>query len=102
MQNNNYEKAIYYYEQAIKLNKDDTNLDIVLHSNLSEAFIKYGYFSKTIENADYCLDKINIITKENNDNKKRDNFLYQQKLKNLFRKIKALVTLRKFKEAYDI
>ena len=102
MQNNNYEKAIFYYEQAIKLNKDDINLDIVLHSNLSEAFIKYGYFSKTIENADYCLDKIDNITKENNDSKKRDNFLYQQKLKNLFRKIKALVTLRKFKEAYDI
>ena len=99
MQNTNYEKAIYYYEQAIKLNKDDENLDIVLHSNLSEAYLKYGYFSRTIHNADYCLDKINILTK---DNKKRDNFLYQQKLKNLFRKIKALVTLRKFKEAYDI
>ena len=100
MQNNTYEKAIFYYEQAIKLNKDNINLDIVLHSNLSEAYIKYGYYSRAIQNADYCLDKINNISKDNN--KKRDNFLYQQKLKNLFRKIKALVTLGKFKEAYDI
>ena len=105
MQNNNYEKALYYYEKAIKINKDDTNLDIVLHSNLSEAYLKYGYFSRTIKNADYCLDKINTLTKDNDNNnntKKKDNFLYQQKIKNLFRKIKALVTLRKFKEAYDI
>ena len=100
IQNNIYEKAIFYYEQGIKLNKDDINLDIVLHSNLSEAYLKYGYFSKTIQNADYCLDKINILNKDKS--KKRDNFLYQQKLKNLFRKIKALITLRKFKEAYEI
>ena len=100
MQNNIYEKAIFYYEQAIQINKENINLDIILHSNLSEAYIKYGYFTRAIQNADYCLDKINNIRKDSN--KKRDNFLYQQKLKNLFRKIKALVTLRKFKEAYDI
>ena len=98
MQNTNYEKAIYYSDQAIKLNKDDDNLDIVLHSNLSEAYIKYGYFSRAIQNADYCLDKINILAK---DNKKRDNFLYEQKLKNLFLKKKSLITRRKVQHAYE-
>ena len=32
----------------------------------------------------------------------KDDFLTQQKIKNLFRKIKGLVELRKFKEAYEI
>ena len=102
IENNFYEKAIFYYNQAIILNKSDENLDIILHSNLSEAYIKYGYFTKTIENADYCLNIINNIIKEQNKEIKKNNFLYQQKLKNLFRKVKALVTLRKFKEAYNI
>ena len=92
-----YEKAIFYYSKGINMNKDNDNMDIILHSNLSEAYIKYEYFSKSIKNADYCLDKINKIMQTN-----KDNFLVQQKIKNLFRKIKGLVALRKFKEAYQI
>ena len=111
IKNHFYEKAIYYYTEGIILNNNikkdynnnniDIDMDIILHSNLSEAFIKYGYFTKCIQNADYCLDKINILIK---DNKFKDklNFLLQQKIKALYRKIKGFFSLRKFKEAYDI
>lgn len=78
-----YEKAIFYYEKVIKEsnNKIDDNLDIVIHSNLSEAYIKYGYFSKSIQNADYCLKKIDELTKDKNMSS--SDFLFQQKLKAL-------------------
>ena len=101
MKNNYYEKALFYYTEAINLNKNDDKLDIILHSNLSEAYIKYGYYTKCIENANYCFETINTLMK-NDENKVKDNFLLQQKTKNLFRKIKALVALRKFKEANEI
>ena len=97
-----YEKAIFYYEKAVKDNscKIDDNLDIIIHSNLSEAYNKYGYFSKGIQNADYCLNKINELIKDKAQNS--SDFLFQQKLKALYRKIKGLVSLRKFKESYEI
>ena len=94
-----YEKAIFYYKEGINLNKNDDNLDIILHSNLSEAYLKYKYFTKAIKNSDYCLDKINNLLKVESENNK---FLIQQKTKALYRKIKGLVSLRKFKESYDI
>ena len=94
-----YEKAIYYYNEGIKLNKNDDNLDIILHSNLSEAYFKYQYFTKAIQNSDYCLNKLNNLLKTDNNNNK---FLIQQKTKALYRKIKGLFSLRKFKEAYEL
>ena len=98
--NNFYEQAIFFYKEAIKINNNDDNMEIVLHSNLAEAFLKYGYFTKCINNSDYCLEKIFKSMKE--DKKEKDNFLRQQKIKNLFRKIKCLVSLRKFTKAYEI
>ena len=100
MKNKFYEKAIFYYNKGISLNKDDDNMDIILHSNLAEAYIKFGYYSRCIQNSDYCLQKINKLMKQ--DNEVKDDFLKQQKQKNLFRKIKGLVALRNFKEAYEI
>ena len=99
-----YEKALFYYTTGISLNqnKNNDNMDIILHSNLSEAYYQYGYFSKCIENADYCLNKVTKLKEKKRDDNKNDTFLIQQKIKNLFRKIKALVSLRKFKEAYEI
>lgn len=100
-----FEKAIYYYNLGIECNNknknnnnDYDNLDIILHSNLSEAYFKYEYYSKSIQNADYCLNKINALVKI----KDSDTFLSQQVIKNLFRKIKSLIALIKFKEAYEI
>ena len=57
MKNGFYEKAIYYYNEAINQNNNNKNdiIDIILDSNLSEAYIKYGYFTKAIQKADYCL-----------------------------------------------
>ena len=97
-----FEKAIFYYTQGIKLNKNENNpkLEIILYSNLSEAYIKYGYFTKTLEYANYSLNKINLLMKDKE--KEKDIFFRQLKIRILFRKLKALVTLRKFKEAYDI
>jgi len=96
-----YEKAIFYYTQGIKLNKNDDKLEIILYSNLSEAYIKYGYFTKTIEFANYSLNKINILMDKDKE-KEKDIFYHQLKIRILFRKLKALIALRKFKEAYDI
>ena len=60
MRNNMYEKAIYYYTLAIKINKNnnDDNLDLILHSNLAEAYNRYGYYSKVIQCTDYSLNKV--------------------------------------------
>ena len=65
MKNKLYEKAIFYYEKAININNDknDDMFDIIIHSNLSEAYRKFGYFTKCIKNADYCLNKINELLK---------------------------------------
>ena len=97
-----YEKAIFYYEKVVKESnyKIDDNLDIIIHSNLSEAYYKFGYFSKCIQNADYCLDKINELIKDKIQTS--SDFLFQQKLKALYRKIRGLISLRKFKESYEI
>ena len=97
-----YEKAIFYYEKVVKESnyKIDDNLDIIIHSNLSEAYCKFGYFSKCIQNADYCLDKINELIKDKIQTS--SDFLFQQKLKALYRKIRGLISLRKFKESYEI
>ena len=102
MKNGFYEKSIYYYNEAINKNniKKNNITDIILHSNLTEAYIKYGYFTRAIQNADYCLNKINELLK--NKNKEKENILSQQRLKALYRKIKALISLRKFKESYNI
>ena len=98
LNNKFYDKAIFYYNSAINLNGVEENMDIILHSNLAEAYLKFGYYSRCIQNSDYCLQKINKLMK--NDNKV--DFFVQQKIKNLFRKIKGLVALRNFKEAYEI
>ena len=98
IKNHFFEKAIFYYANAIKLNKKDDKLEVILYSNLSEAYIKYGYFTKSIKNADYALDKMKNLMKD----KEKDTYLHQLKIRVLFRKIKALVALRKFKEAYDV
>lgn len=98
IKNHFFEKAIFYYTKGIKLNKNDDKLEAILYSNLSEAYIKYGYFTKSIQNADYSLDKMKNIMKD----KEKDTYLHQLKIRVLFRKIKSLVSLRKFKEAYDI
>ena len=98
LNNKFYEKAIFYYNKAINLNGDEDNMDIILHSNLAEAYMKFGYYSRCIQNSDYCLTKIIKLMKKDN----KDEFLTQQKIKNLFRKIKGLVALRNFKEAYEI
>ena len=103
LKNNFSEKAIFYYKEAIKLNNQNNDMDIILHSNLSEAFYKYGYFTKCIQNADYCLNKINKLLKnKKNNSKENETFLSQQYLKALYRKIKGLISLRKFKEAYEL
>ena len=102
MKNSFYEKAIYYYNEAIGQNNKNKNdiMDIILHSNLSEAYIKYGYYMKAIQNADYCLNKIDELLR--NINNEKDNFLLKQRQKALYRKIKGLISLRKFKESYEM
>ena len=100
MKNKLYEKAIFYYEKAINEcgNKNDDIFDIIIHSNLSEAYRKFGYFTKCLKYADYCLNKINELQKIEQIS---SNNLSQHQLKALYRKIKGLIGLRRFKESYE-
>ena len=89
MRNNMYEKAIYYYTTAIKINKqnNDDNLDLILHSNLSEAYNRYGYYSKVVYYTDYSLNKINKLIKDKS--KEKNYILYKQKIKTKYKKKKT-------------
>lgn len=103
IKNHFFEKAIFYYKKALNSNqlKNNEEIEITLYSNLSEAYLKYGYNTKAIEYADICLCKINNATSNKSMNNK-DKFFSLQKIKNIFRKIKALVNLRDFRKASEI
>ena len=103
IKNHFFEKSIFYYKKALNLNqlKNDKEMEIILFSNLSEAYLKYGYNTKCVEYADICLEKIDKAI-SSNSMKDKDKFISLQKIKNIFRKLKALVNLRNFKKAFEI
>ena len=107
MQKKIYEKAIYYYLEAIKLIKGDEKeikeneeINIIIHSNLIEAYLKYGYYI----NALLYANKGFKLLKEYNDNikkgKKTNEKIESQKQKILFRKLRALKGLRLYYKIY--
>jgi len=90
-----YDKAIYFYNKAIKI-KDDEKKMVKIYSLLCECYIRYKYFTKGLEYIDKCIKLIDILIQKNNDDIDKS-FI----ITSLFRKIKCLVGLRNFKLAYE-
>ena len=91
-----YDKAIYFYEKAIKI-KDIEIKMIKIYSLLCECYIRYKYFTKGLEYIDKCINLIDLLIQEDNDDDIDISFI----MTSLFRKIKCLVGLRNFKLAYE-
>ena len=92
-----YEKAIYYYEKTLEINKDNNLLIIAkIYSNLSENYIKYRYYTKGLFYINKSIDIIDDCIKQNKE-KFDNNFLIKLHL----RKIRCFIGLRLFKEAHD-
>ena len=107
MQKKIYEKAIYYYIESLKLinenefeNKEEIN--IIVNSNLIEAYLKYGYYTKALLYSNKGFE----LLKKYNDNLKKGNKINEkiefQKQKILYRKIRALKGLRQFYKIYEL
>ena len=97
-----YEKSIYYYEKCLKLveNKNEAENKILtskIYSDLSESYIKYGYYTKALEFINKCLSNVKkIITNDKNSFKKTFIII------SLIKQIKCFVNLRKYKEANEL
>ena len=104
IEKNRYDKSIYYYEKAIKINekkKDNGgNASILLKLlyKISFSYLNYEYFSKVLFYCDYGM-KI-IKNNFNNNNSLNDNII-ELKSKMFCIKIKGLIGLRKFKEGFE-
>jgi hypothetical protein len=95
---------------------DDKNRECTNRPENLFSYVPYGNIGfieiSAKENKNKSIDtmfrsaimRIKELRKNSNEdkNKEKDKFLYQLKMRILFRKIKALLALRKFKEAYDI
>ena len=92
-----YDKAIYFYEKAIQINKIGLNM-VKTYSLLCECYIKYQYYTKGLENIDKCFNLIDNLAQENKNNILDETFI----LTSLFRKIRCLLGLRNFKNAYKL
>ena len=107
MQKMVYEKAIYYYSESISMiKKDNSKLNeeiyIIILSNLTEAYLKYGYNRKALLIANEGLKSLKeynekIKNKEGIINSK----IELQKQKIIFRKIRALKGIRQFYKIYE-
>ena len=100
MKSNNYDKAIFYYEKAIKISeKNNINNNIYLFLeilyNLFFAYLNYGYFSKVLYYCDYAL---RIIKNNINNNDKN---IKDIKSKIFYIKIKGYIALRKYKKGFE-
>jgi hypothetical protein len=102
MEKYNYDKAIYYYEKSIKFiekklvyNKDGNTIFLAeLILKISLAYLKYGYFSKSLFYADYFYKIFNI----KNDCFLNNKIIKKIKLKIFYIKLKSFIKLRKYKE----
>ena len=105
MEKYNYDKAIYYYEKSIKFiekklvyNKDGNTIFLAeLILKISLAYLKYGYFSKSLFYADYFYKIFNI----KNDFFLNNSIIKKIKLKIFYIKLKSFIKLRKYKEGYQ-
>ena len=110
MNNTLNEKAIFYFEKAVyeKKKENEANFEFDDYFLLYKAFLSltmsyflFGYYTKSVINADNCLNLLNKLIKNDKYKEKLD-YLYELKLKPLTVKIKGLSGLRKYKDFYDI
>ena len=103
------EQVIFYYEKSIneQKKKNEKDYDICDYLSLARSFlfisISYNqchYYTKSIINADNSINILNKIKK--NDDKKMSDLISETKIEALRNKIKALGSLGKYKESYEI
>ena len=100
MNKNKYEKSIYYYEKAIKINENKNNdnyLLLKLINKISLSYLNYGYFTKVLFYCNYAMKIIKINFNNNSD----DNVI-DLKTNIFLIKIKGLIGLRKYKEGFEL
>ncbi len=103
------EQVIFYFEKSIieQKKKNEKDFDIKDYLFLSRSYLEISisylfckFYTKTVINADNCLNILNQI-KETND-KEISDVIHDLKLDALHMKSKALSSLREFKEEYKI
>ena len=106
MLNKNYEKAIYYLE-SLKLIKDNNEKEteeennIIIHSNLIEAYLKYGYYTNALLYSNKGFELLKEYNEKIKKGKQKNEKIECQKQKLLFRKIRALKGLRQYYKIYE-
>ena len=94
-----YDKAIFFYEKALK-NIGDKNQTIIIkiYSLLCECNLRYKYYTKALDYINKCFDLLDIFLQENKIDDIDKTFI----MTSIFRKIKCFVKLRNFQKAYDV
>ena len=105
MQKKIYEKAIYYYLECIKIiDKDQSNnkeeLNIIILSNLVEAYLKYEYYTNALFYSNKCLELIKNYNDKIKKGGKINEKIELQKQKITFRRIRALKGIRQYYNIY--
>ena len=108
MQKKTYEKAIYYYIEAINLIKnnkkeleENEEINIIIHSNLIEAYLKYGYYTNALLYSNKGFELLKEYNEKIKKGKKINEKIESQKQKILFRKIRSLKGLRFYYKIYE-
>ena len=108
MQKKIYEKAIYYYKESIKLIEDNKKefaeneeINIIIHSNLIEANLKYGYYTNALLYSNKAFKLLKEYSENIKKGKKINEKIESQKQKILYRKIRALKGLRLYYKIYE-
>ena len=93
-----YDKAIYFYENAIKAEAKNF-MTAKIYSLLCECYIRYPYYTKGLDYIEKCFNLLNYLIEEKKENNIIDKTFI---LTSLFRKIKCFIGLRDYKKAYEL
>ena len=107
MQKKTYEKAIYYYLESLKLIdenefEDKEEINIIVISNLIEAFLKYQYYTNTLLYSNKGFELLKKYNEKIKVGQKINDKIESQKQKILYRKIRAFKGLRQFAKIYEL
>ena len=106
MQKKVYEKAIYYYLESLKLIdenefEDKDEINIIVISNLIEAFLKYQYYTNALLYSNKGFELLKKYNENIKNGQKVNDKIESQKQKILYRKIRAFKGLRQFAKIYE-
>ena len=91
-----YDKAIFFYEKAINIDKNEVKLTKI-YSLLCECYIRYKYFTKGLDYINKCFNTLDILINEKKDESIDKSFI----MTSLLRKLKCFIGLRNFEKAYE-